>query len=343
MRKVRLGKTGLMVSEVGFGGIPIQRLTDDDAVALVRRCLDLGVTFIDTAYGYGTSEERIGRAIQGRREGLILASKSPARDAATFSQHLDQSLRRLGVDHIELYQFHNVSTQEQFDQVVGPGGALQAAREAQAAGKIGHIGVTSHSREAAVMMAGSGLFETMMFPFNFVTSEPLERLIPICRQNDVGFIAMKPMAGGMLENATIAFKWLRQYPDLVPIPGIEAPEEMEEIVALMQGPAALSDAERAEMQRLMDELGTEFCRRCDYCQPCPQNIRISTLMNMKSFLKRFPPERFFAMMGEVVAQAEECQDCGECEARCPYHLAIRAVMRENMALYAERRAQYRPA
>lgn len=343
MRKVRLGKTGLMVSEVGFGGIPIQRLSDGDAVAVVRRCLDLGVTFIDTAFGYGTSEERIGRAIRGRREGLILASKSPARDATTFRQHLEQSLRRLGVDHIELYQFHNVSTQEQLDQVVGPGGALEAAREAQAAGRIGHIGATSHSREVATMMAGSGLFETMMFPFNFVTPEPLERLIPICRQNDVGFIVMKPMAGGMLENATIAFKWLRQYPDLVPIPGIEAAAEMEEIVAVMEGPAELSDAEGAEMRRLLDELGTEFCRRCDYCQPCPANIRISTLMNMKSFLKRFPPERFFAMMGEVVAQAKECQDCGECEARCPYHLAIRSIMRENMALYAERRAQYRPA
>jgi len=339
MRKVRLGKTGLMVSEVGFGGIPIQRLSEDDAVAVVRRCIELGVTFIDTAYGYGTSEERIGKAIQGRREGLVLASKSPARDGATFGQHLEQSLRRLGVEHIELYQFHNVSSREQFDQIVGPGGALEVAREAQAAGKIGHIGVTSHSRETATMMAESGLFETMMFPFNFITDEPLERLIPLCRQHDVGFIAMKPMGGGLLENATIAFKWLRQYPDLVPIPGIEKAAEIEEIVAIMEGPAELTAPERAEMQRLADELGTRFCRRCDYCQPCPEGIPISTLMNMGSFIKRFPPARLFAMMEEPVRAAERCADCGECESRCPYDLPIREMMRENVALYAARRAQ----
>lgn len=343
MRRVRLGKTELMVSEVGFGGIPIQRLTDEAAVEAVKRCLDLGITFIDTAHGYGTSEERIGRAIRGRREGLILASKSPARDGATFGQHLALSLERLGVDVIDLYQFHNVSTQEQFDEIVGPGGALEVAREAQAAGKIKHIGVTSHSLELAIMMAASGLFETMMFPLNFVTQEPLERLIPTCRQHDVGFIAMKPMAGGMLENATIAIKWLRQYPDLVPIPGIENAAEMEEIVAIMESAEGLTDSERAEMQRLADELGTEFCRRCDYCQPCPQEIPISTLMNLKSFLKRFPPERFFGMMGEVVAQAEDCEDCGACESRCPYRLPIRSIMRANMALYAEQRANYRPA
>ena len=343
MRQVRLGKTGLMVSEVGFGGIPIQRLDDDAAVAVVRRCLDLGVTFLDTAHGYGPSEARIGQAIRGRREGLILASKSPARDGATFSQHLEQSLQRLGVDYIDLYQFHNVSSQEEFEQTIAPGGPLEVAREARAAGRIGHIGVTSHSRELAIAMVESGLFETVMFPFNFITQEPLERLIPACRQHDVGFIAMKPMGGGMLENATIAFKWLRQYPDLVPIAGVEAVGEMEEIVAIMEGPAAMTAAERAEMQRLTNELGTRFCRRCDYCQPCPQGIRISTLMTMKSFLKRFPPERFFAMMDEVIAKAEGCEDCGDCESRCPYELPIRAIMHENMAQYAEKRAEYRPA
>lgn len=341
MRKVRLGKTGLMVSEVGFGGIPIQRLTDDAAVAVVRRCIELGIDFLDTANAYGKSEECIGRAIQGRREGLVLASKSQARDGATFREHLDLSLRRLGVDHIDLYQFHNISTQAQFDTVVGPGGALDAAREAQAAGIIGHIGVTSHSRELAFMMADSGLFETLMFPFNFVSHEALDELIPICRRNDVGFIGMKPMAGGMLENATIAFKWLRQYPDLVPILGVETAEEMEQVVAVMEGPAELSAAERLEMQRLLDELGSEFCHRCDYCQPCPQDIRISTLLSLKSFLKRFPPERFLAMMGEEVAKAEDCEDCAACESRCPYHLPIRSLMRANMALYAERKAHYR--
>lgn len=343
MRKVRLGKTGLMVSEVGFGGIPIQRLTDDAAVAVVQRCIELGVTFFDTARGYSTSEERIGKAIRGRREGLILASKSPARDGDTYRQHLEQSLQRLGVNHIELYQFHNVSSQEQLDQIVAPGGPLDVAREAQAAGQIGHIGVTSHSHETAITLVESGFFETLMFPFNFITQEPLASLIPACRRHDVGFITMKPLGGGMLENATIAFKWLRQYPDLVSIPGIEAVTEIEEIVAIMEGPAEITASERAEMRRLTDALGTRFCRRCDYCQPCPQGISISTMVNMRSFLKRFPADRFFAMMESIVTRAEGCADCGECESRCPYELPIRAMMRENAALYAERQAQYRPA
>jgi len=343
MRTVRLGKTGLMVSCVGFGGIPIQRLSEDDSVAVVRRCLDLGVTFLDTANAYGPSEERIGKAIAGRREGLVLATKTQARDAATCREHLELSLKRLGVDYIDLYQFHNISTEEQFQQVIGPGGAMDVVREAQAAGRIGHIGVTSHAMDAALMMVASGMFETIMFPFNFITREPMEKLIPLCRANDVGFIVMKPMGGGMLEDANLAFKFLRDFPDLVSIPGIESAHEMEENIAIMEGTEPLTDAERVRIEELRAELGTRFCRRCDYCQPCPQGIPINTIVNMKSFLKRFPPDRFFAMMGDVVAKAEGCLECGECEGRCPYQLPIRTIIKENVALYHERRAGYHPA
>ncbi len=336
MRKVRLGRTGLMVSEIGFGGIPIQRLSDEQAQVVVSRCLELGITFLDTAHGYTTSEERIGRAIAGRREGLILATKSPAFDGKTCREHLELSFQRLGVTHIELFQFHNVSTSQQYEQLTAPDGALVVAREAQAAGRIGHIGVTSHSMDLALEMVPAGHFETLMFPFNFVTREPVEKLIPLCRQHDVGFIAMKPMAGGMLERATLSFKYLRQFPDIVPIPGIEATWEIEEILQIMAGPAATTEEENAEMERLSVELGSRFCRRCDYCQPCPQQIRISTVMNLRSFWKRFPPQRLYAMMDGLIATAETCADCGECESRCPYHLPIRETIRENVALYRER-------
>ena len=220
MKEMRLGRTNLMVSEVGFGGIPIQRLTEERSVEVIRHCLDLGVNYLDTAHGYGTSEERIGLAIAGRREGLILASKGPARDAATFKQQFDLSLKRLGVDYIELYQFHNVATREAMDQVLGPGGAMEAAREAQAAGKIGHIGVTSHSLEIALELVATDQFATMMFPYNFITTEPREKLIPLCRAHDVAFIAMKPMGGGLLEDATSAFKFLREEPDVISLVGV---------------------------------------------------------------------------------------------------------------------------
>ena len=333
MQKMRLGRTGLMVSAVGFGGIPIQRLTNDQAVAVVRRCLDLGMTFLDTANAYSTSEERIGEAIAGRREGLIIATKSSARDGEGVRQHLALSLERLGVETIDLYQFHNVSNPEQYEKTLAPGGPLEVAREAQAAGKVRHIGLTSHSMDMALQAARSGHFETIMFPFNFITDEAVEELIPLALRHDVGFIAMKPMGGGLLENATVAFKWLRRFP-VVPIVGIERAWEIDEAIALMQGPAEMTAAEEGEMTRLRAELGTRFCRRCGYCQPCPEGVAVSLLMIVDSLVKRMPMERLQSgWAAQGVETAENCIKCGECEEKCPYGLPIREMMDENLALW----------
>ncbi len=343
MEKVRLGRTNMMVSRLGFGGIPIQRLSEDDAVAVVRRCLELGVTFIDTANAYTTSEERIGRAIAGRRRGLYLATKSGARDAAGVERHLNLSLERLGVDYIDLYQFHGVSTAEHLEAVLDPGGPWRVVAEAKRAGKIRHIGITSHSMDIAREAVRTGRFETLMFPFNFITSEPAEELLPLCREYDVGFIVMKPLAGGMLDNARIAFKYLMQFPDVVTIPGIEHTWEIEEIAAIMQGPEELTPEEQAEMQRLRDELGTRFCRRCDYCQPCPQGIAISTVLNSPSFARRLPVERMFSgWIGAAMERATTCTECGECEERCPYGLPIRQMLAERNTWYQELKGQHRP-
>lgn len=334
MHKIRLGRTGLMISAVGFGGIPIQRLTDDQAVAVVQHCLDLGITFLDTANAYSTSEARIGRAIAGRREGLVIATKSTARDGEGVRQHLALSLERLRVEAIDLYQFHNLSDFEQYEKTLAPGGPLEVVREAQAAGMVKHIGLTSHSMEVALAAVRSGLFETLMFPFNFVANEAAEELIPLAIQHDVGFIAMKPMGGGVLENATIAFKYLRRFPGIVPIVGIERAEEMDEIVAIMEGPAEMTAAEEEEMARLRAELGTRFCRRCGYCQPCPEDIPIQTLMILDSLVKRMPLEQLMGgWAAQAVERAENCTKCGECEEKCPYGLPIREMMDEGLALW----------
>jgi len=341
MRTIRLGRSNLIVSEIGFGGIPIQRLSTPGAVEVVRRCLDLGVTFLDTAHGYTTSEQRIGQAIAGRREGLVLATKSPARDGETLGQHLALSLQRLGVSYIDLYQFHGVSSPEDYEKVLAPGGALERAREAQAAGQIGHIGVTSHSLPVAKEMVASGRFETIMFPFNLISSEPEDELLPLCRQHDVGLIAMKPMGGGVFTEARPAYNYLRQFPDVLPLVGIENVAEIEEFVALAQTPAALTAHDLAEIARLREELGSRFCRRCDYCQPCPQNIQISTVLSLRGFSRRFPEERTFGAWGEGVMQtAATCQECGECESRCPYQLPIRDLIREAIAWFEEAQAAY---
>ena len=341
MEKTRLGKTNMMVTRLGFGGIPIQRLSEEDAVAVVRKCQDLGVTFMDTANGYTTSEERIGKAIAGRRQGLILATKSGARDREGVERHLGLSLERLGVDYIDLYQFHGVSTFEALETVLDPKGPLAVVEDARKAGKIRHIGFTSHSMDVAKEGVKSDQFETVMFPFNFITSEPAEELLPLTREHDVGFIAMKPLAGGMLDNTTIAFKYLLQFPDVVSIPGIEQAWEIEEIVKICKGPKLMTEEELAEMQRMRDELGTRVCRRCDYCQPCRQEIPISTAMNIASFVKRMPPERVFSGgIAVAMERAATCTECGDCEERCPYGLPIREMLAERVRWFEQPKKEY---
>lgn len=334
MEKIRLGRTDLHVSRVGFGGIPIQRLGTDEAVRVVQRCLDLGVTFLDTATGYTTSEERIGRAVAGRRDQVVLATKTPARDRDTARQHLEQSLKRLCTDYIDLWQFHNVSTVESYAQVLGPNGAMEAALEAQRAGQVRHIGITSHSMEVAEKAVPSGHFSTVQFPLNFVTDEAVDHLLHLARQHDLGFIAMKPFAGGMLEDARLVIKWLLQFETVLPDPGIQRVEEIEEIVGILNGPWELTPQERQALAEVRAEVGTRFCRRCDYCQPCPEKVPISTVMNLGSFWQRFPPERFFSgFVAEAAESARGCAQCGECEERCPFELPIREMIVENLALY----------
>ncbi|MCX7683223.1 MAG: aldo/keto reductase [Anaerolineae bacterium] len=334
MQTMRLGATGLEVSRIGFGGIPIQRLTEEEAVRVVRRCLELGITFFDTANAYTTSEERIGKAIAGARHQVVIATKTTARDRATAEQHLALSLQRLGTDYIDLWQFHNVSTQEDYERVLGPGGAMEAALMAKRAGVVRHIGITSHSMDVALEAVRSGHFEAMMFPFNFVTDEPAAGLLPLATEHGLAFIAMKPFAGGMLDKANLVIKYLLSFENVLPLPGIESIEEIEEIVDIVNRAEPLSEEERQEIARLRAGVDTRFCRRCDYCQPCPQGIPISLLMNLRSFWRRFPRDSFTTgWIAEGVERARLCLGCGSCEEQCPYHLPIREMIAENLCFY----------
>jgi uncharacterized protein len=342
MEKIRLGKSGLMVTPLGFGGIPIQRLNEADSVTVIKRCLDLGLNFIDTANAYTTSEERVGKAVKGRRHDVIIATKSGARAPGEIQKHLDLSLQRLGTDYIDLYQFHQIGDMPTLKKVLDPSsGLMPLLEEAKKAGKIRHIGASSHQIDVAREIVKSDRFETILFPFNFITSEPADDLLPLCRQHDVGFIVMKPLAGGMLDNANLAFKYLLQFPDILTIPGIEKVEEIEEIVKIYEGPHKLTAAEKKQMATLKNELGTRFCRRCDYCRGCPQEIPISMVMTFPSFAKRMPPERIFKGMFEsAMAKAANCAQCGECESKCPFHLPIREMLQENVKAYTERKSLY---
>lgn len=331
----------MTVSRLGFGGIPIQRVSEDEAIAVVQRCFDFGITFFDTANAYTTSEARIGKAINERRGEVVIATKSTSRSREGVERHLNMSLEHLRIDYIDLYQFHQVGDFKSLEIVLDPKGPMAVLEEAKKAGVIKHIGVTSHQIDVAKEAVKSNRFETLMFPFNFITCEAADELLPLCRKHDVGFIAMKPLAGGVLDNVTIAFKYLFQFPDVLPIPGIEKLCEIEEIGQVLQESWDMSDAERSEMQRLRDELGNKFCRRCDYCQPCTQEIPISTVMVISSAIRRLPPERLFTgMFADAMEKATNCTECGDCEERCPYQLPIREMLPEMVQCFQAAKHKY---
>jgi predicted aldo/keto reductase-like oxidoreductase len=341
VKKVRLGRTNMMVSKLGFGGIPIQRVSEDEAVAVVRRCLELGITFIDTANAYTNSEERIGKAILGWPEKPILATKTTARTGEGVGNHLKLSLKRLGVESIDLYQFHDVSDFNTLKTILDANGPMAAVIEAKRAGLVKHIGVSSHTMDVAKELVKSDRFETIMFPLNFITSEAADELLLLTREHDVGFIAMKPLEGGMLDNVTIAFKYLFQFPDVVSIVGIEKVREIEEIVQIVAGPQTITTGEEKEMERLRQELGKRFCRRCNYCQPCPEEIPISLVLEFPSIVRRLPPEGILSgFIAEAMEKAANCTKCGECEERCPYNLPIQEMIEEHVRWYQIEKKRY---
>ncbi len=341
MKKTRLGKTELMVSQIGFGGIPIQKPSEEGAIAIVKDSLDRGINFIDTSRVYTTSEERIGKAIKGKRKDIIIATKTASRKPDDVAKDLETSLEKLQSDYIDLYQLHNVSTPEDLKKVLSPEGPLDVILSAKKEGKIKHIGITSHRIDVAKEAILSGYFETVMVALNFVNNEAKDDLLPLAEKHDIGVIIMKPMAGGMLENPAISFKYLMQFPDIVPLIGISKVGEMEENLNIIETAGKITGSEQKEMDRIKSELGTGFCRMCNYCQPCPQGILISAIMYTQVAITRFDPERIFnGEWDKFMDKVPDCIDCGECEKRCPYNLPIRERIKEAAEKYAAAKNDY---
>ncbi len=342
METVTLGQTSLQISRIGFGAIPIQRLGDDDAIAVIRRCLELGITFLDTANQYTTSEGRIGRALDGWNGPVVLATKTQSRTAEGVAEHLAQSLRMMRVDSIDLYQLHNVSTFADYEKVMQPGGAYETVMKAVQDGRVKHVGITSHQIDVAKESVKSGRFETVMYPLNFIVHEPGEELLALSDQHGVGFIAMKPFAGGMIDNASLAMKYLLQYPSVIPIPGVEHIPEIEEIIRIVESPHELTAEESAEIERLRKETGNRFCRRCDYCQPCTAEIPISVVLAFPTMVRRMPQENVVTgWIANALEKAAICTSCGACEERCPYQLPIREMLSENVDNYRRLKEEWR--
>jgi predicted aldo/keto reductase-like oxidoreductase len=335
MKTIRLGDTGLEVSEIGFGGIPIIPLAREEAVSVVRHCFGLGITFFDTANMYPTSEEKLGIALKSDRNKVVIATKTTQRDTKGAADHIDLSLRQLQTDWIDIYQLHNVSNQEALDQVLAPQGAYAAVSKARDAGKIRFIGISSHNLAMAVEALKTDLFQTLQFPFNFIESDPLHQLFPLAMQKKVGIIGMKPLGGGVLERADLCFKFLQQHPAVVPIPGIRANKEADQIVEIYRKREPLSEADLEAIEHIRSTLGEKFCHRCEYCMPCEHGVQISSVLMLQAAAKRLSREGVKGWLGQAMESVEQCVECQECEQKCPYHLPICELLKENRALYKQ--------
>lgn len=329
MNYVTLGKTGLKASVLSFGGIPIQRADAANTLAVVDKLEEYGINYIDTARGYTVSEEYLGAALEGRRDKFILATKSMSRDKASMAKDVETSLKNLRTDHIDLYQLHNL-LEKDIDTVFGPDGAYEALAEARAAGKVGHIGVTCHSADAMkiVVERYADKLETVMFPFNIVEDQGKDVLL-LAREKGMGTIAMKPLAGGNLEDWNLALRYIAASGVMdIAIPGMGSPEEVERNAAV-DLTAPLTQEELDRCAAIRKELGTQFCRRCGYCAPCPNGIDIPQNFLLANYARKYglagwAQERYKAMP----YHAGSCVMCGACEKRCPYNLPIRDMLED---------------
>lgn len=336
MEKIRLGNTDLKVSKIAMGGIPIIRPTKEKALRIIRKVINMGINFIDTARDYADSEEKIGEAIKiFSRQDLVLSSKSTARDKKTFLENVDISLRTLNTDYIDIYHLHAVSTEEDFEKVMSPGGAYDGLVEAILKGKIRYYAFSSHNPGIAEKMLCTEKFQVAQIPLNFIDTEPEKKLIPLAHELNIGFLAMKPLGGGMLEDINLAFLYLSQFKEIIPVIGIEKSEEMEEIINIFKNLNPITEKEIQKIKRIKEMLGDNWCHRCGYCQPCPEGVPITSVLITKSILKRTNYNGAISIysLKQAIEKARDCIECKKCVEKCPYNLNIPALLKENIKVW----------
>ena len=333
MKKIRLGKTSLMVGASSFGALPIQRLSMQDAVRLLRRAYDGGINYFDTANAYSDSEEKIGNALSDVRHEIILSTKSGAKDKQTLLQHIELSLRRMKTDYIDILQLHNPQI---LPDPEDPDSTYGGLLEAQKKGWIRFIGITNHSAEYAREAVLSDKYDTLQYPFSMLSSKRDVELVELARGHDMGFIAMKALSGGLVSNAAAAFSFMKQYPTVVPIWGIQRESELDEFLALEKNPPAYDEHMKALIEKDRKELAGDFCRGCGYCLPCAVGIDIPTSARMKFLLRRAPYQQFLTdEKRDGMLKIEDCIHCDACKSRCPYGLDTPALLRENLEDYLQ--------
>ena len=326
--KTYLGDTGLLVHRVGLGGIPIQRLQMGDAVQLVVAALERGIDFIDTARGYTDSEQKIGRALDSWPGRVVLATKSMAKSREDMARDIETSLENLRIDSVDIYQYHNVSSLEQLDQILRPGGAVEALTHARDSGMIGHLGITGHKPWILKEAIRRFPFETVQFPFNIIETSARGELLPSARERGLGTICMKPIAGGAIRNVIPNLRFILTSGIDVAIPGMDDVDQVEENLSVLTKLGPPGEREMEALLKERDELGDGFCRRCEYCMPCPQGLNISFLHLIGAYYFRYGLKEW--AMGRLEGLSKgysHCIQCGECVKKCPYDLDTPGIFR----------------
>ena len=331
MTTVTIGSTGITVNKNGFGALPIQRVSKEDAVKLARKAFNAGITFFDTARYYSDSEEKLGEALEGIRDKVIIATKTGATTADGFWKDLETSLAKLKTDCIDIYQFHNLAF------VPKPGddsGLYDAALEAKAQGKIKHIGITNHRLSVANEAIDSGLYETLQFPFCYLATEKDLELVKKCKEKNMGFIAMKALSGGLITNSAAAYAYIDQFDNVIPIWGVQRESELDEFISYIDNPPAMTDEIKAIIEKDRSELLGEFCRGCGYCMPCPVGIEINNSARMSLMIRRAPSAAWLTEeWQEKMKLIEKCLHCNKCKGKCPYGLDTPTLLEKNYEDY----------
>ena len=331
MTTVTLGKTGIVSPKNAFGALPVQRVTDDEAVAILRRAYEGGMTFFDTARAYSDSEHKLGLAFSGMRDKITIATKTGAQNAADLWRDLQTSLQTLGTDYIDIYQLHNPAF---CPKPGGEDGLYDAMLEAKAKGMIRHIGITNHRLHVAREAIESGLYETLQFPLCYLATDADLELVALCKEHNVGFIAMKALSGGLITRSDAAYAYLAQFDNVLPIWGVQRMSELEEFLSYFGNPPSMTEEITAVIAHDRDTLLGDFCRGCGYCMPCPVGIEINNCARMAQLIRRSPSANWLTPAAqEKMLRIEQCLECGACAAKCPYGLDTPALLRRNLADY----------
>ncbi len=331
MATVRLGKTEIVSPKNAFGALPIQRVSDEYAVMLLQKAYNNGITFFDTARMYSDSERKIGIALSSVRENIVIATKTGATNVESFERDLAESLENLQTDHIDIYQFHNTP----FCPKPNDGtGLYEAMLKAKAKGKIRHIGLTNHRPSVAKEAVESGLYETLQFPFCYLATDTDIELVRLCKEYDVGFIAMKGLSGGLITNSAAAYAWMTEFDNVLPIWGIQREVELDEFLSYNIQAPTMTDDIREIIEKDKKELFSSFCRACGYCMPCPVGIEINNCARMSQLIRRSPSAQWLTDASKAkMLNIENCIECGQCSSRCPYGLDTPKLLKQNLADY----------